>query len=209
MGIIGSIPPSYDATNEVVCLPLTSHSAPSPAAGRDTRSRRRRICARLRFGNEGGQSLVEFALCLPPLFLLLTGLTAIGIAFINYNQLSNAADSAAVQLSLNRGALASPYDPCAMVVTQVEAAAPSLKPASMNFSLVINGTPYPATGTSNSGFSCSSTSQSTGAAGVLSLAWTHPVTVTVTYPCELAIKLYGTNALLNCTLTASMTEVVQ
>jgi hypothetical protein len=36
-----------------------------------------------------------------------------------------------------------------------------------------------------------------------------PVTVTITYPCELMTKFYGTNNYLNCTLTASMTEVVQ
>jgi len=94
--------PSYDAPNEVVCLPLTSHSAPSPAAGRDTWSRRRRICARPRFGGERGQSLIEFALCLPPLFLLTTCFVALGLAFINYSQMCNAANNAATQLSLSR-----------------------------------------------------------------------------------------------------------
>ncbi len=203
------MPPSYDAPNEVVCLPLTSHSAPSQAAGRDTWSRRRRICARLRFGGERGQSLVEFALCLPPLFLLVTCVAALGIAFINYNQMCNAANNAATQLSLSRsgvpntGTSGSPiYDPCALVVTQVEATAPALKPASLTFSTVINTTTYPGT-------SCSSTSLSSGAMGVLSNSFTHPVSVTITYPCELMTKFYGTNNYLNCTLTASMTEVVQ
>ena len=203
------MPPSYDAPNEVVCLPLTSHSAPPPAAGRDTWSRRRRICARLRFGGERGQSLVEFALCLPPLFLLTTCIVALGLAFINYSQMCNAANSAATQLSLSRrgvpntGTVSSPiYDPCAFVVTQVEAAAPALKPANLTFSTVINTTTY-------NGTTCSSTSLSSGAMGVLQLAFTHPVTVTITYPCEQMTKFYGTNNYLNCTLTASMTEVVQ
>jgi Flp pilus assembly protein TadG len=162
-----------------------------------------RIRARLRFGKEGGQSLIEFALCLPPLFILFTGFVALGIAFINYNNLNNAANSAATLLSLSRAALAAPnYDPCALVVTQVETSEPNLKPASLTFSTVINGTTY-------NGTSCTSTSQSTGSAGVLANAFTKPVTVTLTYPCELTAKFYGTNALLNCTLTASMTEVVQ
>jgi Flp pilus assembly protein TadG len=193
----------------VVCLPLTSHSAPFQAAGRDTRSRRRRICARLPFGGERAQSLVEFALCLPPLFLLVTGVAALGIAFINYNQMCNAANNAATQLSLSRsgvpntGTVSNPiYDPCAFVVSQVEATAPALKPANLTFSTVINTTTYPGT-------TCSSTSLSSGAMGVLQLAFTHPVTVTITYPCEQMTKFYGTNNYLNCTLTASMTEVVQ
>jgi Flp pilus assembly protein TadG len=193
----------------VVCLQLTNHSAASPEVAQDARSRRKRIRVRLRFGNERGQSLVEFALCLPPLFILMTGFVALGLAFINYNQLNNAANSAATQLSLSRsgvpntGTVSNPiYDPCAFVVTQVEAAAPNLKPASLTFSTVINGTTY-------GGTSCSSTSVSTGASGVLLNAWTHPVTVTLTYPCELTAKFYGSNSLLSCTLTASMTEVVQ
>ena len=203
------MPPSYDAPNEVVCLPLTSHSAPPPAAARDTGFMHRRICARLRIGSERGQSLVEFALCLPPLFLLTTCFVALGLAFINYSQMCNAANNAATQLSLSRsgvpntGTAGSPiYDPCAFVVSQVEASAPALKPANLTFSTVINTTTYPGT-------SCSSTSLSAGAMGVLSNSFTKPVTVTITYPCELMTKFYGTSNYLNCTLTASMSEVVQ
>ncbi len=105
--------------------------------------------------------------------------------------------------SPTRGTVSSPiYDPCAFVVSQVEAAAPALKPANLTFSTVINTTTY-------NGTSCSSTSLSAGAMGVLQLAFTTPVTVTITYPCELMIKYYGASNYLNCTLTASMTEVVQ
>ena len=212
------MPPSYDAPNEVVCLPLASHSAPSHAAGRDTGSRRRRICARLRFGGERGQSLIEFALCLPPLFLLVTCFAALGLAFVNYSQMTNAANSAATLLSLSRsgvpntGTSGSPiYDPCAYAVTQVEAAAPNLQPANLTFTLVINGTSY--VGTKGNGLTgvanCSTSSLTTGASNVLANAFAKPVEVTITYPCEQMTKFYGTNNYLNCTLTASMTEVVQ
>ena len=105
--------------------------------------------------------------------------------------------------SPTQGTTGSPiYDPCAFVVSQVEASAPALKPANLTFSTVINTTTYPGT-------SCSSTSLSAGAMGVLSNSFTKPVTVTITYPCELMTKFYGTNNYLNCTLTASMSEVVQ
>jgi Flp pilus assembly protein TadG len=198
----------------VVCLPLTSHSAPSPAAGPDTCSKRRRIRVRHRFGNEGGQSLVEFAVCLPPLFLLVTCFVALGLAFINYSQMTNAANSAATLLSLSRagvpntGTVSSPiYDPCAYAVTQVQAAAPTLKTANLTYTLVINGTSY--AGTKGAGLTCSSTSLSSGASNVLANAFAKPITVTLTYPCELTTKFYGTSNYLNCTLTASMSEVVQ
>ena len=190
-------------------MQLTNQTAPFPAAGRYTWSRRRRICARPRFGGERGQSLIEFALCLPPLFLLTTCFVALGLAFINYSQMCNAANSAATQLSLNRsgvpntGTVSSPiYDPCALVVTQVEAAAPSLKPANLTFKTVINGTTY-------SGTTCATNSLTTGASNVLGHAFMDPVTVVITYPCELMTKFYGTGNYFNCTLTASMTEVVQ
>jgi hypothetical protein len=44
---------------------------------------------------------------------------------------------------------------------------------------------------------------------VVGHAFMDPVTVVITYPCELMTKFYGTNNYFNCTLTASMTEVVQ
>jgi hypothetical protein len=77
----------------------------------------------------------------------------------------------------------------------------------LTFTLVINGTTY--VGTKGAGLTCSSTSLSSGASNVLGHAFMDPVTVTITYPCELMTKFYGTNNYLNCTLTASMTEVVQ
>jgi len=188
--------------DEVVRLRLSNQPAPA-TVGDTNQSLEKRVLARLRLGQEDGNSLIEFALCLPPLFILLTGTVALGIAFINYGLLSNAVSVAAQQLSISRGQLASPnYDPCALVVSYVESSAASLNPANLTFSTVINGTTY-------SGTSCSSSSQSSGAAGALLGAQGKPLAVTVTYPCDLSAKLYGTNSYLNCTLTATMSEVVQ
>ena len=182
---------------------LRNQSTPSPTADRQTRPIAARIRARLRSGDEQGGSLIEFALCLPPLFILVTGIVALGIAFINYGLLNNAASVAAQQLSVSRGALSSPsFDPCALVVSYVQSSAASLKPANLTYSTVINGTTY-------AGTSCSSSSQSTGAAGTLLQAQGKPMAITVTYPCDLTAKFYGTNSYLNCTLTATMSEVVQ
>jgi Flp pilus assembly protein TadG len=150
---------------------------------------------------EDGQSLVEFALCLPPLLLLMTGIFACGIAIAHYVMLTNAAAAGAQQLSVSRGQLASPsFDPCATAVSAVEAAAPTLSGSSMKFAFVLDGTSYASNTTS-----CSSTSQTSGAAALLVSG--QAVTVTVTYPCTLAV--YKANNFPNCVLTAKASEVVQ
>jgi Flp pilus assembly protein TadG len=190
--------------HEVVGVQRSNQSAPFLVV-RNTKSLGERIRARLRFRNEHGSSLLEFALCLPPLMIMMTGTFAIGLTLANYEMLNNAVGTAAMQLATQAGQLASPYDPCALVVSLVEASAPSLKPANMNFSLNLNGTPYPATGTSGSSFSCTSTSNTAGPAGNLKQGTT--AQITVTYPCNL--KYYGANNFPSCTLTATTSEAVQ
>lgn len=150
---------------------------------------------------EDGQSLIEFAFCLPPLMVLMTGMFAFGMAISNYIMLTNATSAAAIQLSISRGQLASPnYDPCATAVAVVQGAAPTLKTASLNYAFVLNGTTYASNTTS-----CTSTSETTGAAG--NLVSGQSVTVTVTYPCSLAI--FRSNNFPSCVLTAKSTELVQ
>jgi Flp pilus assembly protein TadG len=149
---------------------------------------------RLSSGEEG-QSLIEFALCLPVLFLLMTGIFAFGITIGNYVTLTNGTNAAAMQLGISRGQT---LDPCAIVSAAVYAAAPSLKQSSLTFAYVLNGTSY-------SGTTCSSASTTTGAAGNLVQGKT--AQVTVTYPCSL--KLYNANYFPNCVLTSKTTELVQ
>jgi Flp pilus assembly protein TadG len=154
---------------------------------------------------EDGQSLIEFALCLPPLLLLMTGIFAFGIAVANYVQLTSACSVGAMQLSTLRQNLTSPYDPCAAVVSTIQASAPSLTPGSMKFAFVLNGVSFPSSGTPTASASCTSSSQTTGAMG--DLVEGKPVTVTVTYPCNLTV--YKANNFPSCTLTAKSSELVQ
>jgi len=150
---------------------------------------------------EDGSTLIEFALCLPPLMVLMTGMFAFGIAISNYVQLTNATSAAAMQLSISRGQLASPnYDPCATAVAVVQAAAPMLASANLHYAFVLNGTNYASNTTS-----CTSTSETTGAAA--NLVSGQSITVTVTYPCSLAI--YRANNFPSCLLTAKSSELVQ
>jgi len=156
--------------------------------------------------HEDGSSLIEFALCLPPLMLLMTGIFAFGIAVGNYVMLTNACSAGAMQLAISRGQLSSPnYDPCALAVSAVEAAAPTLTAANLKFVVVLNTTTYPTSGTPTANLSCTSTSETAGAAG--NLIQTDPVTVTVTYPCSLVV--YNANNFPSCTLTAKASEAVQ
>ena len=165
-----------------------------PTENRRVRMRTSRMCAILRRG-EDGQSLIEFALCLPPLMILMTGIFAFGIAIGNYVMLTNATSSAAMDLAISRG---NTLDPCALASAAVKAAAPSLSASSFTYAYSLNGTPY-------SGTTCSSTSTTTGAPG--NLVQGQSASITVTYPCVL--KVYGANNFSSCTLTAKASELVQ
>jgi Flp pilus assembly protein TadG len=144
---------------------------------------------------EDGGALIEMALVFPMLMLIVTAIFAFGIGLNNYLEMTNAVSIAGRQMAISRGQTT---DPCAQAVTTIESAAPQLKPASLTFSFVLNGTPY-------SGTSCSSSSTSTGAAG--NLVQGASAQVTVTYPCNLAV--YGRNYAPTCSLVAQTTELVQ
>jgi Flp pilus assembly protein TadG len=144
---------------------------------------------------EHGSSLIEFALCLPPLFLLMTGIFAFGITIGNYVTLTNATSVGAMQLAISRSQT---LDPCATVASAIYGAAPNLKQSSLTFAFSLNGHAY-------NGTTCSSSSYTTGAPGNLTQGTT--AQVTVTYPCSL--KVYNQNNFPSCTLTAKTAEVVQ
>lgn len=170
------------------------------AATAGLRSARGPLALRLRsllHAGERGSALVEFALILPMLLLLTTGIMVFGVAMNNYLQLTNAvsmgARTAAINAQLTK-------DPCAITSSAIIAAAPGLNSANMNFSFTFNGVSYPNT------TSCSSSSVTTGAAG--NLASGTNVTVTATYPLNLSVfgKVFNLN---NAVLQATSTELVQ
>lgn len=183
-------------------MSITNHPAVSLGVGDDLGSTVKELFrARFRRSNEKGQALVEFALVLPVLLLVVTGMLAFGIFLNNYLTLTDAVSTGARQLAISRGQATLPsgvVDPCALTVNAIKSAAPFLVPANLTFKFVLNTTTY-------TGTTCSSASNSTGAAA--NLVATKPATVTVTYPCTLAV--YGINYAPSCTLTAQTTEIVQ
>jgi Flp pilus assembly protein TadG len=156
----------------------------------------KRVLALLR-GHSEGQSLVEFALILPMMLLLTTGIMIFGIAMNNYVQLTNAVSVGARTLAVSAQIT---LDPCATASNAVIAAAPGLNPANLTFTYVLNGVTYSNT------TSCASSSLSSGAANNLASGTT--ASVTATYPLNLSV--YGSNfSASNAVLQATSTELVQ
>ena len=177
-------------------------TAASPGVRVGTRSLGKRLRARLRTSKEGCQAAVEFALVLPILLLIVTGIFTFGIAFHDYLELTDAVSIGARQLAIGRSACMgtgcpTTTDPCAATVAIIENAAPFLVWQSMKFTITLNGNAY--------GASCSSSSVTTGAAG--NMAQGTAATVTVSYPCNLLV--FGANLAPNCQMYAQTTEIIQ
>jgi Flp pilus assembly protein TadG len=159
-----------------------------------SQSQAQQLWDRLRNGHDGN-ALVEFAVVLPMLLVLVTGMFSFGIALNNYLTLTDATSIGARFLATDRGLN---LDPCAASVAIIKGTAFGLNPASLTFTFAINGTTYP-------GASCNSASLTAGAAG--SMVQGTAAQVTVTYPCSLGV--YGKNYIPGCTLTAQTTELIQ
>ena len=144
---------------------------------------------------EEGSSLVEFAVTLPVLLLLVTGILVFGVAFSNYIMLNEATAIGARQLAISRGQT---LDPCKTVVNAVTAAAPLLVPANLTVSITLNGQSY-------AGMSSCSGTNTSGAPANMVLG-TNAV-VKVTYPCSLS--LFGDLISSGFLLTAQTTEQMQ
>ena len=159
------------------------------------RSPRRSARALMRAGEEGS-AIVEFAMILPMMLLLTTGVLIFGIAMNNYMQLTNAASVGARSLAISAEIT---EDPCATAYTAITNAAPGLNASNMTFSYTLNGVSY-------SGTTCSSSSVTSGAAGNLSSGTN--ATVTITYPLNLSVfgKVFSSS---NAVLSATSTELVQ
>ncbi len=155
----------------------------------------RRSKLRLLLMQDKAQSLVEFALTVPALLLVVTGIAAFGIAFNNYMMLTEATSVGARQLTVSRGQTT---DPCKTFANAVYAAAPMLKTSSLTFSITLNGVPYPGT-------TCIGTSTS-GAPSNMVLG-TNAV-ATVTYP--ISVSVYGMKIIaVGSVITAQTTELMQ
>jgi Flp pilus assembly protein TadG len=141
----------------------------------------------LRFGEEGS-NLVEFALVLPVLIGLITGIVSLGSAMMNYESLIHGVAAGAQTLATIR---TSTTNPCADAFAAFTAAAPTLNTSAtgFTFTVTLNGTAV----------------ASTSCAGDQSLmAQGGSATVSATYPCN--VWIYGFTIAPGCELPATVTE---
>ena len=175
-------------------MQLIKLAAALPGVRVGIRSLGKRVRARSGASHERGQAAVEFALCLPILLIVLTGIFWVGITLSHYLVLTHAVSVGGELLAASRGTA----DPCAAATQAIQnAAMPFLNPT--NFVYAIKLTPLNGTGT-NYTTSCPSSTTS--------LSIGESASVTVTYPCTLPFSIYiiGT---LKCTLMAQATELIQ
>lgn len=137
---------------------------------------------------EEGGPLVEFALVLPMMMIVVTGIFFLGIALALYLQLTNATQVGAQLLSVSRGQTT---DPCASVSAAVEAAAPNLKTSNLTFDYVLDGQAY-------SGTTCT--------AGAAYLVQGTSASLKVTYPVNIGIYGMGWGSI---PLKSQTTELMQ
>jgi Flp pilus assembly protein TadG len=150
----------------------------------------------IRQSDDRGSALVEFALILPMMLLLTTGIMVFGVAMNNYLQLTNAVSIGARTLAVSAQMT---LDPCQVGSSAIAAAAPNLNSSNLKYSFVLSGTTY-------NGSSCASADVSSGAAGLLTSGST--ATVVATYPLNLSV--FGTRySQSNAVLRATTTELVQ
>ncbi|HXR40248.1 MAG TPA: TadE/TadG family type IV pilus assembly protein [Terracidiphilus sp.] len=184
-------------------------AAAAPQAHGEPGSPPRRLRALLLAGEEG-QSLVEFALVLPMLLVVVTGIMVFGIYETQIMSLTEGVDSAGRVVSVSAGQT---LDPCALAATTVASGAPILNAAGISYSITLNPIPgnltannhnYTGTGASTS---CSGSSTTTGAPGNLVSGGT--VTIQATYT-ACSLKFYGNNLMPGgCSISQQITEVVQ
>lgn len=146
--------------------------------------------------DEQGGSLVEFALVLPMMMVLITGMFSIGIALNNFMVLTNAVGAGARALSLTRGqtvpALAG-TDPCAYAIGIANNAAPSLQTGTITYSVVWT----PTSGTGGT-YSTSCAGVSFGSGDTVKVQGTYPYT----------LMLYGLRPS-SLSITSQTSELVQ
>ena len=157
------------------------------------------VHARPRMSNERGQSLLEFAVAVPILMLIVTGIATFGIAFNQTLVLTDAVAIGGRYLAVSRS---NTLDPCSDVSKAVRSAASSLTPANLQLTLNLYDSSGNSKGSSSgaaSAFSCPSLAPNLTQNGSAQLR--------ATYPCRLAV--FGGNLIPSCNLSTQITEVIQ
>ena len=135
---------------------------------------------------EDGQGLVEFALVLPILLMIATGITSFGIVFYRYITLTDAVRAGARTLSLGRGLT----DACTPAVTETVNSAIDVNLQPNQVKIIVN----------NNAGSCN------GADGT---DWIQGNQATVSASIPYSLNIFGVINIKSGTLTASATDAIE
>ena len=128
---------------------------------------------------DNGGSIVEFALVVPLMMLLITGMFSIGIMLNSYIMLTNGVNAGARAFALSRGVYTSSTtkitDPCAYAVQAAKQAAPNLNSSASTIS--ITWTPSGGSATTYTTGTCNGVAIASG--DTVQLQATYPVTMIV------------------------------
>lgn len=148
--------------------------------------------------------MVEFALALPLLLVVLTGVFSFGIIMNQYQILTNATNDGARAFAFSEGLSQPPLaasDPCAYAALVTEQAAPSLVAANITFSVS-----YTPPGGSTTTYSAVTSSSGCPGVQLTKSDVNGTVTVQTSYPVVPAVFGWATKSL---TISASSSEQIQ
>jgi Flp pilus assembly protein TadG len=163
---------------------VSSDEAPAPD---------RALARGRRWPKDSGAEAVEFAMVLPVLMLLLTGITQFGITLYNYEMLTGGVRVASRIFAISNGS-ATPWSGTKSALAN---ASPGLNATTLgnNMILQVNGA------TCSSDIACASAITTARAAGDAT------GTVKVTYPCS--IQVMAINAAPGCVLSQATSELIE
>lgn len=141
--------------------------------------------------NDGG-SLVEFAVTLPLILLIMTGIFSFSTALWQKITLAEAMSVGGRLLAVDRGDV----DPCLTVTNAIRNAAPGLSPSNLVLTYSINGVNY-GTGVTT----CAGPST-----GNVNMVQNGTATIWATYPISLTVYNYAAS---NMTMSGKITEAIQ
>ena len=135
---------------------------------------------------EDGQGLVEFALVLPVLLMIATGIMSFGIVFYRYITLTDAVRAGARTLSLGRGLT----DPCSPAVNETVNSAIDVNLQPSQVKIIVN----------NNADSCN---------GNDGTDWIQGNQATVSASIPYSLNIFGVISIKSGTLTASATDAIE
>jgi Flp pilus assembly protein TadG len=142
---------------------------------------------------EDGQALVEFALVLPILLMVATGITSFGLVFYRYITLTDAVRTGARTLALGRGET-SPNDPCTLATNQTVSSAIDVNLQASDITMKI-GTDPPI--------------QMPQACDGSGTQWIQGNQVTVSASIPYSLNIFGVISINTGNLTASATDAIE